>query len=142
MVEPHTAPEEVKQVIKRLAVKRVIIIGGPKAISQEVEKELSTLAEVTRIYGTTRVETSIRVAQATKGVKREIKVIVTQDGWNPRQEDAIFASLYEAPILYVRGETLPQATEAYLRGFAGKDVKVVFVSIPPEVKEKIKNILS
>jgi|Deesub1362B_J571_1020462.scaffolds.fasta_scaffold00346_19 parallel beta-helix repeat protein len=142
LVEPHTAPEEVKQVIKRLAVKRIIIIGGPKAISQEVEKELSTLAEVTRIYGTTRVETSIRVAQATKGVKRDIKVIVIQDGWNPRQDGAIVASLYEAPILYVRGETLPQATEAYLREFAGKDVKVVFVGVAPTVKEKIKNILS
>ncbi len=141
LVEPGTVPDEVKQVIKRLAVKRVIIIGGPVAISHEVEKELGTLAEVTRIYGATRVETSIRVAQATKGVRGKIEVIVIQDGWNLRPEGAIVASLYDAPVLYVRGGTLPQATEAYLREFAGKDVKVVFVGVSPVVKEKIKNIL-
>lgn len=141
LVEPGHTPEEVKQLIQRLAVRRIVIIGGEMAVSREVEEELSAFAEVTRIYGETRVETSIRVAQATRGVRGKTEVIVIQDGWSENPEAAIVAALYEAPILYVRGKALPQATEAYLAELADEDVRVVFAGVSAQVEEQIRRLL-
>ncbi len=139
LADPHRVPEETKQVIKRLGVRRVIIIGGPKAISPEVEAELRKLAEVTRIYGETRVETSVMVAQALASV-RSVDVVVVQDGWNLTPEAAIVSALYRAPVVYVRDGTLPQATKDYLRSLRS-DVRVLFVNLSPEVENEIKDIL-
>jgi len=141
LVKPEAVPEEVKQVIKKLGVKRIIIIGGPEAVSPEVERELSTLAQTTRIYGETRIETSIRVAQAIEGVTGKTGIVVILEGWNLKPEGAIVASLYEAPILYVRGDHLPESIEIYLRELlADGDVRVVYAGVSAQVKKRITEL--
>ncbi|WP_027624210.1 cell wall-binding repeat-containing protein, partial [Clostridium lundense] len=51
--------------IKRLKVKNVYIIGGPKVVSEKVDKQLKSIniTNITRLYGATRYETSLKIAE-------------------------------------------------------------------------------
>lgn len=51
----------VKSLIEVIAPKRIVIVGGPLAVSYSVEEELRKYSDVIRIWGYTRVETSEKV---------------------------------------------------------------------------------
>ncbi|NOZ59831.1 MAG: hypothetical protein GXO66_09715 [Euryarchaeota archaeon] len=141
LVEPGRTPAEVRGLIERLGVRRVVIVGGPRAVSPAVERELASLAEVVRIYGETRVETSIRMAQALEGVRGTPRLLLVQDGWRTSPGAAILSALYEAPVLYVRGDELPPSLEEYLKELSGRGVAVVFAGVSPPVESAVREIL-
>ncbi|SQC01340.1 cell wall-binding repeat-containing protein [Clostridium tetanomorphum] len=51
--------------LKRLNVKDVLLVGGPKVVSENVEKQLKDIKinNVKRLYGDTRYETSLKIAE-------------------------------------------------------------------------------
>lgn len=49
--------------LETMSGKKLTIIGGSAAVSEELEKELAQYSEVTRVYGHTREDTSVKVAE-------------------------------------------------------------------------------
>ncbi|EHP85308.1 cell wall-binding repeat-containing protein [Methanotorris formicicus] len=54
---------KIEEIIKIINPKRIIIIGGPEAVSDNVEKKLEEYAPVIRIWGNDRVETSEKIIE-------------------------------------------------------------------------------
>jgi putative cell wall-binding protein len=99
--------------ITRLKAERVIILGGPGAISDNVRGELERIGlAVERIEGADRYETAARIAErlASEGAKFDSSFIAVGTNF----ADALAASSYAAmrgqPILLTDTNYLPQAT--------------------------------
>jgi len=135
-------PQGVEEAIRRLQPGRIVVIGGPAAVAPGVVDRLSSLGEVVRLYGKTRVETSVAVTRETRKVRGNIKYVVIQDGWDPDPRGAIVASWYRAPQLYVNGGEVPQETRSYLRELRGLNTKFIFAGVNEKAREKVKEILS
>lgn len=110
LVEQDRIPAATLESLKKLGPGRIIIVGGPVAVSQEVESELSKLAKVERVWGDDRFETAAKVASMIESPK----VIVVADGLNPRVDALVIAGEYKAPIVYVKGAEIPRSTGEYL----------------------------
>ena len=52
---------DVENMVRAINPKRIIIVGGPLAVSRDVENELKKYGKVVRIWGYTRVETSEKI---------------------------------------------------------------------------------
>lgn len=102
--------------LKRLNVQNVIIIGGTGAIKQNIEDTLKTngIASIQRIYGSSRYETSVKIAEKLGSID---KVAVAAGNDFP---DALSISAVAAksgiPILLSQKDSLPQAVKLYLSG--------------------------
>ncbi|MBW9220524.1 TIGR04279 domain-containing protein [Methanothermococcus sp. SCGC AD-155-N22] len=79
---------------------KVIIVGGPVAVSKTVENSIKNLKIKTeRIWGDTRVETSIEVYKAIKREKPELaRDVVIVEGFNEKISPV--AVSFDAPVLY------------------------------------------
>ncbi len=137
LTDTKNVPEEIKNVIKKLKPKKITIIGGPEAVSIDVEMELSKYAEVNRLWGETRIETSIEVAKFLGTVN----VVITQNGWNISKSTAIVSCLYNAPIIYVKDDIISNDVKEYLIKLKGKDVVFIFSGVDETVINEVKRIV-
>ena len=92
--------EEVEGELTTGGYTKVIIVGGPVAVSEDVEKRIKDLKIKTeRIWGDTRVETSIEVFKVLKKEKPQLlENIVVTDGFN--EKISPIAVSFNAPVLY------------------------------------------
>jgi putative cell wall-binding protein len=134
--KPGELPSVTLDAINKLNPSKVIIIGGTVAISEGVENELSKIATVERMSGATRYETAIEVAKA---VKTTPSVIVVTQGYNPAIDAVIISAVYNAPLIYVDQEEIPQSVKDYLS--SNKGANVLFVGVSEPVKEEIENLM-
>lgn len=110
--------------IKRLNAKKVIIIGGPKVISQQVEKQLNDLKinNIKRIYGANRYETSLKIAENMGDVK---KVFLTSgNGYADSLSVASVAAKEQSPILFSDKNKLNDSINKFIKD---KEVNKVFI---------------
>lgn len=63
LAQPNELPIATTSALEGLAPERIILVGGPAAVSDEVEAELATYGEVTRVAGASRDETALEVAR-------------------------------------------------------------------------------
>ncbi len=104
-------------------------MGGANAVGNKVSEELSKYAEIERIGGATRVETSIDIA---KKIKPD-KVIITD--YNSSTEAAVLSSLYKVPVVYVSQNKLNLVID-FLKAYKPE---VLFVDVNPSVKNRIED---
>ncbi len=137
LTKPDELPEATLKAIEKLKPKEIIIVGGPKAVSENVEAKLKEYAKVTRLWGATRIETSVEIAK--QFAKPKYIVIAN---WSSSEKAAYIAYLYKAPVLYVKGDELPEAVEEYLKEKLKQypKPKIVFVDVSKEVEEKIMSL--
>ncbi len=119
LTEKDTLPGVTLAEINRLGAKKVVILGGTGAISEDVEKELSDNKLTTeRIAGVTRFETATQIAQTlqtlNKKAPEEIFFVYGLNYADALSAGAV-AALRNAPIIYLMtdGELNPD-TAAYL----------------------------
>ncbi|QBP42031.1 cell wall-binding repeat-containing protein [Paenisporosarcina antarctica] len=115
LTKQNTLSAETIAELKRLETKKVIIVGGELAISQEVVNTLySHGIFVERIAGKNRFETAMKIAKRMGG--NPTKAIVT-DGFS--FPDALTISSYAAqngyPILLTKTNSLPSETKDALQ---------------------------
>jgi 5'-nucleotidase / UDP-sugar diphosphatase len=106
----------VKEEIKRLGAKNVVILGGTGAVSNYVKYQLEGMGlDVERIGGENRWETAANIAARLGGSPDKA---VVANGWN--FPDALAVASYAArqgyPILLTDKDELPMATENALSG--------------------------
>jgi putative cell wall-binding protein len=137
-VEQNSIPEATSRALKRLRPERIILLGGPEAISDKIKKKLSGIAKVERVWGLTRYGTAVELAKEIESPS----VVVITDGSNPSVDALIIAGAYKAPIVYVHGREIPKVTEDYL--LKNKESKIykamswVIVGVDREASTEIK----
>lgn len=115
LTKPNELNDATLQEIKRLGAKKVIVLGGPEAISDKVLKEIvrNVKAIVTRIDGNDRFETAAKIAGNLEDTTNTAFIAY---GYN--FPDALAASYYAAkngfPILLTASDKLPYQTQKAL----------------------------
>ncbi len=106
-------PKETIRAMKDLNVKNVSIIGGEEAVSKKVKKELEKTYTVKRIWGNTREDTAIKVAETYFPQAKNLIV-----AYGRTYPDALvggyLGEMKKAPILLTNDRGLTQDTEKYI----------------------------
>lgn len=99
--------------LKRLEVKKIYIMGGPVAISHEVEKVLVDIGyEIERIEGNTRYTTSLAVANVLG--ESDTVVMVNGKQFPDAMVAGSLASKEGYPILLIEEDKVPSETLTYV----------------------------
>ena len=110
LVRPDAIPAETAAELTRLEPERIVVLGGPSAVSDNVMAALSefTTGTVTRLSGSDRFTTSVAISQATFTPGVEAVFLAT----GAQFADALAAgaaSHGNVPILLTRQNCVPQA---------------------------------
>ena len=101
LVQPNNIPKATQEVLKQ--IEEVIIVGGEKTISKEVENKLPN---PTRIAGANRYETAKKIYEY--GFKDRVEVNIA-NGTVPA--DSLVIGSIDCPILLVEANEIPEATK-------------------------------
>lgn len=93
--------------IKSIAPKKIYIVGGTGVVSTTIEKQLKSIGNVTRLGGTDRYETSLKIANEFKS-NTTTAMISTGLNFPDSLAGSVLASKYNAPILLVRDNVTAQ----------------------------------
>lgn len=110
--------EGIKEEIKRLGAKEVIVLGGENSISNSIEKELKTIdniSKVTRISGADRFETSSKI-YLESGKKKA----VVASGENFPDALASSSLLKDSGLLLTKKNSIPKAVEEIINSAEGR----------------------
>ena len=145
-LDPRTLAE-----LQRLGVGTVLILGGDAAISPAVDQALQAAGLTTeRVFGPTRIETAVAVAQRTFPVVTQAVVARAYGGEDdPTQAFAdtlatgAFSAATAVPVLYSDTDALAPTTRAFLES---SDVEFVTIAggtaaVSEAVEEEIRGIL-
>ncbi len=142
LTKPGELPNVTLETLVGLSPDRIIVVGGPVAVSEEVEGELAKYAEVERIWGETRHETAVELA----GMIEDPELVVVTDGITPSSDAIMVSAEYKAPLLYVDGARVPQAVKKFILDnkvtSEGEKLKVVFVGVNDDAVAEIQGFLT
>ena len=101
--------------LKRLGVKHLFIAGGVGAVSQSVEDALKAagIANIERIYGDDRYETSVKIAEKVGNTGKV--VLATGSDFPDALSISGIAAKLGMPILLTAKDTLPASVSSYLQ---------------------------
>jgi len=125
--------------LDRLSPREIIIVGGEKAVSREVGDKLRERGEVKRLWGDTRYETAVQVANYTLEQKKIDNLVIT-DGENPSVLASFVSVVYNAPVIYVKGDEVPESTSSFLE--SNRFVSVYYVGVSDTAQKELNKILS
>jgi AmiR/NasT family two-component response regulator len=139
LTEQDEAPEITIDAVRKLNPQRIVIVGGTVAISSAVEAEFEKIAPTERIWGPTRYETAVELAE-----RLDPDMVVITDGENPYQDAVLVAAEYKAPIIYVRGKEIPDSTRDFLvkhiKTQEGNQMSWVTAGVDEDVHTEIQGI--
>jgi hypothetical protein len=134
LTEPGRLSEYTIQAIGRFKPSRIVIVGGPVAVSDAVEESLKGFATVERIWGENREETATALARSLDNFSTPDMIIIS-NGQDPSMDSVLVSASYGAPILYVRGGEIPQSLRSFLEEH--RDVRILFSGIEEKLREEI-----
>lgn len=113
LTNPQVLSANVRNEIKRLKPSSVVIVGGEKAVSSDVESSLKQCVDgVERIQGATRIDTALQIYEAGKSLSAgwgETAVVVTggnnQNGFADALSVTSYAYAQKAPVFLSDAET-------------------------------------
>ncbi|QBP41765.1 cell wall-binding repeat-containing protein [Paenisporosarcina antarctica] len=113
LTRTNSLPASVVDELKRLGTKKVVIMGGSKAISKEVVDSLYDIGiSVRRIAGGDRYETAAKVARELS--TPEEAIVVSGLTYPDALSIGSYAAQSSTPILLTRTDSIPAATKAAL----------------------------
>ncbi|MCL4078792.1 cell wall-binding repeat-containing protein [Coriobacteriia bacterium Es71-Z0120] len=140
LTRPNELPDAVRIEVTRLKPAKVYVLGGAGAVSDDVLKALKSAlpsAEVTRVGGVDRYETSAKVAALARSMKATTKAfVVSGESWADAAAVSPVAYRKGYPVLLVRRWSVPSATAAFLA--AAKPAEVQVVGGPSVVDESVE----
>ena len=101
LVQPNNLPKATQEVLKQ--IEEVIIVGGEKTISKEVENKLPN---PTRIAGANRYETAKKIYEYGFKDRKEVNIA---NGTVPA--DSLVIGSIDCPILLAEANEIPEATK-------------------------------
>ncbi|MBA2851406.1 methanogen extracellular protein (TIGR04279 family) [Methanococcus maripaludis] len=118
---------------------RVIMIGGPEAISENVENQLNEqVSSVERVWGADRVDTSLALLKRLITEKPEaLNNIVLAEGFN---EDITPVALdFDAPILYFAPDNYEKIAE-FMGTLNVQNAVVMGSSVPTDLRNVVTKV--
>jgi putative cell wall-binding protein/Ca2+-binding RTX toxin-like protein len=116
LTRPKEISKDTLNELRRLGVKKVFIVGGKQAISEDVEETVKALGiTVERISGSDRYETAVKVAEKVgRGLENSVFIANGNNFPDALSASAIAAKL-GVPILLTKREGLPESVQSYLK---------------------------
>jgi minor extracellular serine protease Vpr len=124
LVRPDHVPAVTRAALESLQPERVVVLGGPKAVSAEVAEQLRAYGQVVRVSGDTRYETAAAVA-GYFGHDLDAVYIATGESFPDALAGAARAGHQKVPVLLVPGTSVPAATRAELERIRPREVVVL-----------------
>lgn len=140
LTEKNQLNNDVKNELKNLQVKNVIIIGGSGTISKNVETELKNLGiNIDRIFGDDRYKTSLKIAEKI-GLNNGV-VVTNGLGYADALAMASIAATKQMPILLTPSDKLTSDTMEFLNKNSYDKSYVVGGSavVSDNIKNSLKN---
>lgn len=138
LVGPDAVPDVTAGELRRLQPARIMLLGGPGAVSETVEQALGEVAPVERIAGDDRYATAVRASEQTFALA---STVVVATGWD--HPDALAGSAAAAasqgPVLLVGRDTVPDAVSAEI--VRVRATRVVLLGGPRAVSETVAEAL-
>lgn len=113
LTRPDALPEETLAELKRLAPKKIVVLGGTSAISSDVFDAARGVAPVDRIAGADRYATAVALS-AKSVTKADTVVLASGENFPDALSGAPRAALASAPVLLVapgKEKTAPVCAE-------------------------------
>ncbi|XRP97094.1 cell wall-binding repeat-containing protein [Methanocaldococcus sp. 16A] len=132
---PDKLSDEAKRELERNHITKVIIVGGPVAVSNNVENQLKLDLKLNteRIWGETRVETSQKVFETLIKEKPEMaKNLVIVEGFNEKISPV--AVSFDAPVLYYAPGKEKEVAET-LKSVKVENTVILGTKIPKEIQK-------
>ena len=120
-------PAPIRSELERLDPGRIVVLGGPGAVSDAVVAELQGFTEgsVTRAAGSNRYATAAEVAlQAFDGPVAQV-LIATGQGYADALAGGAVGAKTNTPVLLVEPQRLPAETARALRALAPRNIAVL-----------------
>ena len=126
LTEPDALPDETMDALEDLGVTDVIILGGPSAISEDVEAELTDESyQVVRRAGENRFQTAAQLALLAHPDGADTVLLATGTNFADALAAAPLAAAEDAPILLASADRLPGATSRALAELGAQEVIVL-----------------
>lgn len=132
---PGELPTKVSDALESLNTESSVIIGGEAAVSTNVEDQLPS---PTRIGGEDRYETSVKVAEALME-ETSVDTVVVTNGKSPDHMAAMVAAKYGAPVIYVKGDEIPESVNAFLEENSFE--RTVLMGVPSGAESKLEELI-
>jgi len=141
LTKPGELPGATLSAIEKFKPRRIIIVGGERAVSRSVEERLAEIAKVERIAGKTRYETAVKLAELSKNYD----TIVVTSGEKPSRDAVFLASAYRAPVVYVREDSIPGVTADFISEHrvtpTFRPVKLLLVGVNASLHEQLRGLV-
>jgi putative cell wall-binding protein len=126
LTEPTQVPEETMDALDELGVTEVVLLGGPSAISEDAEAQLSDASyEVSRRAGADRYETAASLAQLAHPDGADTVLLATGAHFADALASAPLAEAEDAPILLSGVDRLPDPTAEALQELGASQIIVL-----------------
>lgn len=117
LTEPDEVPEDTLDALGDLGVDEVVLLGGPGAISEDVEDQLVDEGyQATRLAGPDRAATAARLADLAFPDGAEVALLANGRSFADALAAAPFSTARGAPILLTDAGELPAPTRMALSG--------------------------
>ena len=127
LVRQDSIPTETSNELTRLQPEDIVVLGGPVAVSTDVETQLAafTTGSVTRLAGADRFATAAAISADTFGIGVPNVLIATGENFPDALAGGPAATLLSGPILLVRQNSIPPATATELTRLLPEDIIVL-----------------
>ncbi len=144
--ETDALPEATRDLLRGGGITRTLVIGGPRAISEDVA---AAVPSPTRVAGADRTATAVAIAEELWGAdpsRLDGGVLLTNgfgtSAWRNTLVAAPLAARRGAPVLLTRGHEAPEPTAAWLAGANLGVDDVTIVGAPTAVDEALASRLA
>ena len=123
--------------LRRLNPARVIVLGGPAAVSDAVVEaaQAATTGPVTRLFGADRYGTAVAITQASHALGASVVYVATGADFADALGGGPQAMRDGGPILLVQQDAIPASTRAELRRLSPD--RIVVLGGPDAVSESV-----
>ena len=141
LTDPKALPPAIAAELTRLKPAKIVILGGPGAVSDAVLSALRHYAgTVTRLFGQTLYDTSAAISAASFGSNVPVAYIATGTQFPDALTGAPVAGKDGAPLLLTDPKALPPAIAAELTRL--KPAKIVILGGPGAVSDAVLSALA
>jgi putative cell wall-binding protein len=146
LTRPDVLPGSIASELARVKPARVVVLGGPATVSENVLSQVRSLTgvEVTRVSGADRYEVSAQISAVNFAPGADIVFVASGEIFTDALSGAPAAGAAGAPLLLVKGHSVPPAVTAELKRLRPKQIVILGGpnSVSPGVERSLANLTS
>jgi putative cell wall-binding protein len=140
LTQTKSIPSAVRSELSRLDPDRIVIAGGPAAVSPKVEKDLQNFApDVTRLSGADRYDTAALVAKMSYPEGADIVYLASGANFPDALAASPVAAFTDGPVLLTRSNSLPKTTRKVIQSL--NPSKIVVIGGEAAVSAKVFDVV-